>query len=578
MIKLLRFMLAYPKECFVGTLFKLLEASFELIVPLIVKAIIDNGISSGDKPYVVRMALVLVLLGLVGLVCAISAQYFAAKAATGFAAKLKSKLFGHLQSLSYTEVDTLGTSAVITRLTGDSNTIQNGVNLVLRLFLRSPFIVFGAMIMAFTIDGKSALTFAAAIPVLSVVVFGIMLITIPLYKKVQKQLDRVLSVTRENLHGARVIRAFRKEQDEIACFEDANDTLTTMQKFVGRISALTNPLTYVIINLAVIMLLQISAHRVDEGTLTQGDVVALYNYMSQILVELIKLANLLITITRSFASGARVQQVFEMTPSMTFPATSPAKVESDNAVEFRNVALTYKNAGAPSVSGVSFTAKRGQTIGVIGGTGSGKSTLVNLIPRFYDATEGEILIDGIPIRDYKMEDLRDKIGIVPQKAVLFKGTIADNLRWGKADATDEELNEAVRLAQASDVIKAKEKGLYEPVAQSGRNFSGGQRQRLTIARALVRKPEILILDDSASALDYATDAALRKSLRELPGTPTVFIVSQRASSIRHADLIIVLDDGEVVGKGTHEELLDSCPVYREIYESQFDSKQKEVRA
>ncbi len=577
MLHLLRYMRAYVKECILAPLFKLLEASFELMIPLVVKAIIDHGINGTDtagRSYIIKMTGIMIFLGFVGLLSSVTAQYFAAKAATGFAAKLKSTLFSHMQSLSYTELDTLGTSAMITRLTSDVNTIQNGVNLVLRLFLRSPFIVFGAMVMAFTIDGKSALTFAAAIPLLSIVVFGIMLISIPLYRKVQKQLDRVLGTTRENLYGARVLRAFNKQDSETARFSEENSTLSVMQRFVGRISALMNPVTYIIINAAVIVLLQISSRRVYDGILTQGDVVALYNYMSQILVELIKLANLIITVTKAFASGARVNDVLQMQTTMTYPDHTITDRRDDNMVTFENVSLTYRQAGAPSISGVSFSVKRGQTVGVIGGTGSGKTSLVHLIPRFYDATEGEVLVDGINVKEYKKEDLRDKIGIVPQKAMLFSGTIADNLRWGKADASDEEMMRAVQYAQGADVIAAKEGGLYEPVAQSGRNFSGGQRQRLTIARALVKQPEILILDDSASALDYATDAALRKSLREMPGNPTVFLVSQRASSIRHADLILVLDDGVVVGQGTHEQLLETCTVYREIYESQFDTQHK----
>ena len=572
MFKLLKFMRGYLKECVLGPLFKLLEASFELIVPLVVAAIIDNGIENGDSGYVIRMALVLVALGLVGLASSLTAQYFAAKASTGFCAKVKSKLFEHIQSLSYTELDSLGTSTMITRLTSDMNQVQSGLNLFLRLFLRSPFIVFGAMIMAFTIDVKSALVFAVAIPVLSVIVFGIMLISIPLYKKVQKSLDRVLSAVRENLYGVRVIRAFCREKSETERFEKSNDALTAIQRFVGRISALMNPMTYVIINLAIIVLLKVGADQVNDGVITQGNVVALYNYMSQILVELIKLANLIITLTKAVACGDRIQSVFELESSMTYPEKLTAKKENDDAVTFDHVTLTYKNAGAPSLSDISFSVKPGQTVGVIGGTGSGKSSLVNLIPRFYDATEGRVLIDGIPAKDYPKSELRDKIGVVPQKALLFHGTIADNLRFGKEDATLDEMNEAAATAQASDVIASKEKGFDEEVAQGGKNFSGGQKQRLTIARALVKKPEILILDDSASALDYATDAALRMSIAKMDGNPTVFIVSQRASSVRFADLILVLDDGALVGAGTHDELLGSCPVYGEIYYSQFEKK------
>ena len=572
MFKLLKYMRGYVRECILGPLFKLLEASFELIVPLVVAAIIDNGITNGDKGYVVRMSLVLVGLGLVGLASSLTAQYFAAKASTGFCAKVKSKLFEHIQSLSYTELDSLGTSTMITRLTSDMNQVQSGLNLCLRLFLRSPFIVFGAMIMAFTIDVKSALVFAVAIPVLSVIVFGIMLVSIPLYKKVQKSLDGVLSKVRENLYGVRVIRAFCREKDETERFEKANDELTAIQRFVGRISALMNPLTYVIINLAVILLLQTGAKQVNDGILTQGNVVALYNYMSQILVELIKLANLIITLTKAVACGDRIQSVFELESSMKYPEKLTAKRENSDAVTFDHVTLTYKGAGAPSLTDINFSVKPGQTVGVIGGTGSGKSSLVNLIPRFYDAPDGRVLIDGIPAKDYPKDELRKRIGVVPQKALLFHGTIADNLRFGKEDATPDEMNEAAATAQAADVIASKEKGFDEEVAQGGKNFSGGQKQRLTIARALVKKPDILILDDSASALDYATDAALRMSIAKMDGNPTVFIVSQRASSVRFADLILVLDDGALVGAGTHDELLVSCPVYHEIYYSQFEKK------
>ena len=573
-------MRGYVKECILGPLFKLLEASFELIVPLVVASIIDRGIADGDRSYVVRMTLVLIGLGLVGLASSLTAQYFAAKAATGFSAKVKSKLFGHIQSLSYTEMDTLGTSTMITRLTSDINQVQSGINLCLRLFLRSPFIVFGAMIMAFTIDVKSALVFAVAIPVLSLIVFGIMLVSIPLYKKVQKSLDRVLSLVRENLYGVRVIRAFCREKSETERFSKANDELTSVQLFVGRISALMNPLTYVVINLAVILLLQTGAKQVNDGIITQGNVVALYNYMSQILVELIKLANLIITLTKAYACGDRIQSVFELESSMSYPEKLTAERENSDAVTFEHVSLTYKDAGAPSLTDISFSVKPGQTVGVIGGTGSGKTSLVNLIPRFYDATEGRVLIDGIPAKDYPKDELRTKIGVVPQKALLFGGTIADNLRFGNENAGPDELKAAAAAAQASDVIASKEKGFDEPVAQGGKNFSGGQKQRLTIARALVKKPQILILDDSASALDYATDAALRKSISEIEGGPTVFIVSQRASSVRFADLILVLDDGALVGAGTHDELLESCPVYEEIYYSQFesDSRKDGVRA
>ena len=545
------------------------------------------------------MCLVMIMLGVVGLVCSITAQYFAAKAAVGFAAKMKHALFAHIQGLSFTEMDTIGTSTLITRMTSDSNQVQNGVNMVLRLFLRSPFIVFGAMVMAFTIDVKAALIFVVTIPVLSVVVFGIMMVTMPLYKKVQGGLDRVLGITRENLTGVRVLRAFNKEESEIARFEESNDGLTSMQKYVGKISALMNPVTYIIINGAVIVLIWTGAWRVEGGIITQGAVVALVNYMSQILVELIKLANLIITITKAIACGNRIQGIFEIQTSMRDPGDSDGKDGSEAfhgsrefqggelsreraaqqdgvpAVRFENVGLTYKNAGAESLTDINFTAYKGQTIGVIGGTGSGKSSLVNLIPRFYDATRGRVLVCGKDVREYSLEELRRKVGVVLQKAVLFKGTIRENLLWGKEDATDEEIYRALDISQAREFIDTREGGLDAPVAQGGKNLSGGQKQRLTIARALVRSPEILILDDSASALDFATDARLRKAVREMKDSPTVFLVSQRASSIRYADQIIVMDDGEMAGIGTHEELLESCPAYQEIYYSQFE-KAKEA--
>ena len=545
------------------------------------------------------MCLVMIMLGVVGLVCSITAQYFAAKAAVGFAAKMKHALFAHIQGLSFTEMDTIGTSTLITRMTSDSNQVQNGVNMVLRLFLRSPFIVFGAMVMAFTIDVKAALIFVVTIPVLSVVVFGIMMVTMPLYKKVQGGLDRVLGITRENLTGVRVLRAFNKEESEIARFEESNDGLTSMQKYVGKISALMNPITYIIINGAVIVLIWTGAWRVEGGIITQGAVVALVNYMSQILVELIKLANLIITITKAIACGNRIQGIFEIQTSMRDPGDSDGKDGSEAfhgsgefqgdelfreraaqqdgvpAVRFENVGLTYKNAGAESLTDINFTAYKGQTIGVIGGTGSGKSSLVNLIPRFYDATRGRVLVCGKDVREYSLEELRRKVGVVLQKAVLFKGTIRENLLWGKEDATDEEIYRALDISQAREFIDTREGGLDAPVAQGGKNLSGGQKQRLTIARALVRSPEILILDDSASALDFATDARLRKAVREMKDSPTVFLVSQRASSIRYADQIIVMDDGEMAGIGTHEELLESCPAYQEIYYSQFE-KAKEA--
>ncbi len=590
MRKLLIYLKDYKKETILAPLFKMLEATFELFVPLVMAAIIDVGIGKRDTAYVLRMGGILIALGLIGLACSITAQYFAAKAAVGFSTKLKHALFDHIQSLSFTEIDTLGTSTMITRMTSDANQVQNGVNMVLRLFLRSPFIVFGAMVMAFTIDVKAALIFVVTIPLLSIVVFGIMVWTMPMYRKVQSNLDQVLGSTRENLTGARVIRAFNKEQEEIAGFEQKNEALSAMQLFVGKISALTNPVTYIIINAATIILLYTGAVRVDEGSITQGEVVALVNYMSQILIELVKLANLIITITKALACANRIENVFEMRSSMEWGGRKLDSTEKQNrtddtkddssvigdnrqmtdlSVEFDQVSLTYAGAGAESLSGISFRAARGQTIGIIGGTGSGKSSLVNMIPRFYDATKGTVRVDGKDVREYRMEELRQKVGVVLQKAVLFQGTIRENLLWGKADATDEELWKAVEAAQAREFVEQKEGKLDAPVAQEGRNLSGGQRQRLTIARALVGDPEILILDDSASALDYATDAALRKAIRELGGGMTVFIVSQRASSIRYADQIIVLDDGEMVGIGTHEELLANCEVYQEIYYSQF---------
>lgn len=559
----------YKKETILGPLFKLLEASFELFVPLVVASMIDVGIKTGDTGYIIRMCLVLVALGVIGLVCSITAQYFAAKAAVGFVKKIRHALFRHIQSLSYTELDTLGASTMITRMTSDVNQVQNGTNLTLRLLLRSPFVVFGAMIMAFTIDWQAALVFVATIPLLCIVVFGIMLVSIPLYRKVQSRLDRLLGITRENLTGVRVLRAFCKENEEIAEFETRNEDLTGVQKFVSRISALMNPVTYLIINFAVIALIWTGALRVESGILTQGMVVALYNYMSQILVELIKMANLIINITKAVACGNRIAAVFDITSSQEQSSASPETKKDAPLVEFRDVALQYKNAGEDSLSGLSFTAAAGETIGVIGGTGSGKSSLVGLIPRFYDATQGAVLVQGADVRDYPLDELRGMIGVVPQKAVLFQGTVRNNMKWGNPDATDDEIWDALASAQAQEVVESKEGGLDFVIEQAGRNLSGGQRQRLTIARALVRRPRILILDDSSSALDFATDAALRKAIRELPYSPTVFLVSQRASSIQYADRIIVLDDGCPVGIGTHEELLESCGVYREIYNSQF---------
>lgn len=576
MRKLLVYLKAYKKETVCAPLFKMLEATFELFVPLVMAAVIDKGIKGGEVPYVLRMGLLLIALGLIGLVCSITAQYFAAKAAVGFSAGLKHALFEHIQSLSFTEIDTLGTSTLITRMTSDVNQVQNGVNMVLRLFLRSPFIVFGAMIMAFTIDVKAALIFVVTIPLLSIVVFGIMMITMPMYRKVQAGLDKVLGAARENLTGARVIRAFNKEEEEIEQFGKKNGALAELQLFVGKISALTNPVTYIIINMAAIVLLYTGAVRVDEGTITQGQVVALVNYMSQILVELVKLANLIITITKALACANRIESIFEISSSMTWEQTTEEGGETEKAaagpvyaVEFDHVHLTYAGAGAESLSDINIKVKRGQTVGIIGGTGSGKSSLVNMIPRFYDATQGAVRIDGKDVRSYSMEELRRKVGVVLQRAVLFAGTVRENLLWGSEDAAEEELWQALAAAQAGEFVESKEGRLDAVVAQEGRNLSGGQRQRLTIARALVGNPEILILDDSASALDYATDAALRRALRELPGEMTVFIVSQRTSSIQHADQILVLDDGMMAGCGTHEELLRDCEVYQEIYYSQY---------
>ena len=583
MKKLLVYLKDYKKESVLGPLFKLLEATFELIVPLVMAAIIDTGVATGDKSYIMKMCMVLVLLAVIGLTCSITAQYFAAKAAVGFATKLRHALFAHIERLSFTEMDTVGTATLITRMTSDVNQVQNGVNLVLRLFLRSPFIVFGAMVMAFTIDVKAALVFVVTIPLLSIIVFGIMLISIPLYKKVQSALDKVLGITRENLTGSRVIRAFNKEDDEKVHFNENNDLLTRAQIYVGKISALMNPLTYVIINGAIVVLVWTGAVRVDNGYITQGEVVALINYMSQILVELVKLANLIININKSIACGNRIQSIFEMQPSITDGSgqkvdkvrtdTADRSEEAEYAVEFSHVGLTYAGAGDESLTDIDFKVKKCETICIIGGTGSGKSSVVNLIPRFYDVTSGFIKVDGKDVKDYPLEELRGKIGTVLQKAVLFHGTIRENLKWGNPDATEEDLNRAITVAQAKEFVDNKEGRLDFEIEQGGKNLSGGQRQRLTIARAVVKKPEILILDDSASALDFATDAALRKAIREMEGETTVFIVSQRAASIQHADRIVVLDDGKIVGLGTSEELLESCEVYQEIYNSQFKKQE-----
>ena len=577
MKKLLIYLKAYRKEACLAPIFKMLEAVFELFVPLVIKGIIDYGIAAEDRAYCLRMGLLLLLLAVIGLAMATTAQWFSARAAAGFAAKIKQVLMEHIQKLSYTELDTIGTSTLITRMTSDVNQVQTGTNLVLRLFMRSPFIVFGSMIMAFTIDFKAAMIFVITIPLLSVVVFGIMLSSIPLYKKVQSQLDRVLGITRENLTGVRVIRAFNKEEEEISHFKTENEQFTRLQTFVGKISALMNPLTFVIVNSAILVLVWTGAWRVEGGILTQGAVVALVNYMSQILVELIKLADLIINITKAVACGNRIQKVLEVEPSMENGSKEciEEKRTPANAVDFNHVSLTYSGAGAPSLTDIDLHVKTGQTIGIIGGTGSGKTSVVNLIPRFYDATQGNVLVFGKPVKEQDMESLRSQIAVVPQKAVLFAGTIRENMKWGKEDATDEEIMEALTIAQAAEVVQKKEGGLDAFVEQGGKNLSGGQRQRLTIARALVRKPRILILDDSASALDFATDAALRKAIREMKNAPTVFIVSQRTSSIRFADQILVLDDGKSVGVGPHDELLTTCSVYKEIYDSQYkktDSK------
>lgn len=573
MKKLLCYLKEYKKESVLGPLFKLLEATLELFVPLVVAAIIDTGIGNQDRGYVVKMCLVLVLLGLIGLAFSVTAQYFAAKAAVGFVTTIRHVLFGHIQKLSYAELDTQGTSTLITRMTSDMNQVQNGVNLTLRLLLRSPFVVIGAMVMAFTIDVKAALVFVVGIPALAVVVFGVMLACIPLYRKVQNRLDKVLGLTRENLTGVRVLRAFCKEEEQEAEFQKQNQTLTDTQKFVGRISALLNPLTYVIINVAIIALIWNGAIRVDMGIITQGAVVALYNYMSQILTELIKLANLIINITKSVACGNRIQSVLEVEPSVKDGAATVSgdgeAGKSAYSVVFEHAGIRYPDAAQEAVSDITLNVRPGETIGIIGGTGSGKSSMVNLIPRFYDCSSGAVYVDGRNVCTYGLTELRDKIGVVPQKSVLFAGTIRSNMQWGKPDATDEEIFAALEIAQAKDVVSKKEKGLDTEVEQGGKNFSGGQRQRLTIARALVKQPEILILDDSSSALDFATDAALRMAIGSMKHKPTLFIVSQRTSAIQYADKIVVLDDGSVVGIGTHEELMNTCEVYREIYDSQY---------
>ena len=567
MKKILKFLKGYEKQCVLGPLFKLLEATFELLVPLVVASIVDTGIVSGDRGYIMKMCAVMIGLGIVGLICSVTAQYFSAVAAVGFSTRLRHAVMERILSLSYSQTDRLGTSTMITRMTSDINQVQNGVNLTLRLLLRSPFVVFGAMIMAFTIDFQAALVFVGVIPVLCVIVFGIMLITMPMYKQVQSSLDGVTSASRQNLAGVRVLRAFCKEDTEVASFEKQTEDLTQRQLSAGRISALMNPVTYVVINLAVLLLVRVGALKVESGVLTQGLVIALYNYMSQILVELIKMANLIITITKAIACGNRVASVLELEPEQESGSRSARDLKGK--VEFRDVTARYAGAGSPSLEHISFTAQPGQTVGIIGGTGSGKTTLVNLIPRLYDTAGGEVLLDGVAAGEYDINSLRQSIGVVPQKAVLFKGTIRQNLLWGNSSATDDDLWAALETAQAADVVKGKEGTLDAPVEQGGVNFSGGQRQRLTIARALVRKPKILILDDSASALDYATDANLRMAIRKMENPPTTFIVSQRAASVRYADEILVLDDGVLAGKGSHETLLESCPVYQEIYYSQF---------
>lgn len=572
----------YKKESILAPLFKLLEAFFELMVPLVMANIIDYGISNRNMGYIGKMGLLLLLLGVVGLASSITAQFFAAKAAVGFSTKLRQALFDHIEDLSFTDIDKAGTSTMITRMTSDVNQVQSGINMTLRLFLRSPIIVFGAMIMAFTIDVKCALIFVVAIPLLSIVVFGIILSTIPMYKKVQSRLDQVLGITRENLTGVRVIRAFHQEAKEEERFRENNEALSAMQIFVGKISACMNPVTYVIVNGAIIALIYTGAVQVNIGNLSQGEVVAIINYMNQILVELVKLANLIVTMTKALACAERVASVFDIGADAAYVGAQNQKLadkvdKSAPFLDFKHVSLTYQGAGAPTLQDMNFTVNRGDTVGIIGGTGSGKTSLVNLIPGFYPATEGEILLEGRDIRTMSDEELRGRIGVVPQKAVLFKGTIRSNLQWGKPDATEVEMWKALELAQASEVVDGKPGKLDATVAQNGKNFSGGQRQRLTIARALVREPEILILDDSASALDYATDAKLRAALRTLEDKTTTFIVSQRASTIRHADKIIVLDDGEIAGVGTHDELLKDCTVYQEIYYSQYPEQRGGVR-
>ncbi len=575
MKSLMKYLNGYKKECVFSPLFKLLEATFELFVPLVMAAIIDKGIVEEDKKYILGMCIVLIALGVIGLVCSITAQYFAAKAAVGFSSKLRHALFDHIGGLSFSEIDKMGTATLITRMTSDVNQVQNGVNLVLRLLLRSPFVVAGAMIMAFTIDVKAAMVFVIIIPLLCIVVFAIMFISIPMYKKVQLRLDRVLKITRENLTGVRVIRAFNKESEEIDRFNNSNQELTGMQMYVGRLSAVMNPVTYIIINGGIVALIYVGAIRVDSEIISTGDVVALVNYMSQILVEVVKVANLIISVTKALASASRIETVFNMKPSVT-DSTEIFMAEKDPEyiVEFNHVNLRYQDSGEDALSDIDFKVKRGETVGIIGGTGCGKSSIVNMIPRFYDATFGEVKVNGVDVKSQSVEKLRETIGIVMQKAVLFKGTIRDNIKWGKGDATDEEINYALDISQSREFVEQKEGKLDEMIEQGGKNLSGGQRQRLTIARAIVKKPQILILDDSASALDFATDAKLRKAIKNMEGDTTVFIVSQRTSSIQHADKIIVLEDGKIVDMGTHEELLHRCEEYKEIHFSQISNDEK----
>ena len=584
MKSLLKYIKDYKKESILAPLFKMLEASFELMVPLVMASIIDRGIADNDTSHIIKMGLILVLLAAVGLISAVTAQYFSAKAAVGFATKLRSALFSHIQSLSYTELDTVGTSTLITRMTSDVNQLQNGVNLTLRLLLRSPFIVFGAMIMAFTVDVKAALIFVVAIPLLSIVVFGIMIVSMPLYKKVQAALDKILGRTRENLAGARVIRAFCNEESEIAEFDKENELLLNTQVFVGKISAAMNPVTYIIVNIALVVLLWTGAIRVDSGIITQGEVVALVNYMSQILVELVKMANLIIQLTKALACAKRVEGIFAITSSMSdgiFEKDDTSVINKENtdenaAIIFDHVSLTYSGGGDESLTDINFTVQKGETIGIIGGTGSGKTSVVNLIPRFYDATKGRVMIDGFNVKDYEIAALREKIGIVPQKAVLFKGTIKENLLWGNENATTEDLEKALEISQAKEFVDTKDGRLDFPIAQGGKNLSGGQKQRLTIARAIVRNPQILILDDSASALDFATDAKLRQAVKGMKNDMSVIIVSQRASSIQYADKIIVMDDGKMAGIGTHDQLLAENEIYQEIYYSQFPKRKENL--